>query len=417
MGGRLPLLPALRYRRTPSPGRPRNAPGVGRNRPIAVSIDQGTLVSPDSTPGGTYPPDPHLNAVSSPVYKTPFGTDRACRFTPARSAPTLPGQASLLGLVLRINSFYGSIAPAGASGGSCLWPPLRPPPLLGAITWVGFCGGSTIIFWSEAMTDNAKKILEQVMEAVTAEKAVHFVKERVFSDGISIPCKKWSYLNQFVTYLSGTADARGFLQWKDACRNVTKGAQAIYILVPMLYKAKTKSGETVSDENEKELKGFKAMPVFRVEDTEGAELDYEARLREFDPSSLPLIDVARALGVSVSAGLTWDAGGWFRKSDNSITMGSTNGQVFLHELSHAVDNALPGKADDYAFNEVVADLAAAFLCTLYGVDCNVDNTNAYIRGWAGKSAQGAFTFVKALERVEEIYHYIEKVRSSTPAAA
>jgi len=267
------------------------------------------------------------------------------------------------------------------------------------------------------MTEHAKQVLDGVFAEVTAEKAVGFIKERVFSDGIAIPCKTWSYLNQFVTYISGTADARGYNQWKEAGRNVKKGARAIYILVPMLYKKKDKSesdesAESTEEKAEKVLTGFKSMPVFRVEDTEGKELDYAIRLKEFDPESLPLINVARALGVTVSAGLTGNAGAWFTPSKNSITMGSNNGQVFLHELSHAVDHVLPGKNTDYAFNEVVAELSAAFLCRLYGYGCSLDNTNAYIRGWSGK-AREAFNFVKALERVEEIYRYIENVKNKT----
>jgi len=204
------------------------------------------------------------------------------------------------------------------------------------------------------MTEHAKQILNSVVEEITAEKAVRFIRERLFSDGIKIPCRNWSYLNQFVAFLNGTSDARGFCQWKEAGRTVKKGAKAIYILVPMIYKVKDKEKE------EEVLKGFKAMPVFRAEDTEGDELDYIIKLREFDPDSLPLIDVARSLGISVSAGLTGDAGGWFCPSKNSITMGSNSGHVFLHELSHAVDQALPGKNLDYGFNEVVAEMSAAF---------------------------------------------------------
>jgi len=263
------------------------------------------------------------------------------------------------------------------------------------------------------MTEHAKKILDGLMAEVTAEKAVQFVMGRLFSDGVSIPCKSWSCLNQFMAYMSGTADARGYRQWQEVGRQVKKGATAIYILVPMLYKVKNKD-DPGEEEAEKQLTGFKSMPVFRVEDTEGRELDYAVNLRAFDPASLPLIDVARALGVTVTAGLTWDAGGWFRRSDNSITMGSNDGQVFLHELSHAVDNALPDKGSDYAFNEVVAELSAAFLCKLYGYPCNTDNTAAYVRGWSGNT-HAAFTFVKALERVEAIYRYIDGVKCRAAA--
>ena len=108
------------------------------------------------------------------------------------------------------------------------------------------------------MTENAKKILDNLMQEVTAEKALSFIREKVFSDGINIPCK---------TYLSGTYDARGYNQWKEAERTVKKGAKALYILVPMIYKVKDKPD--ANEEESKQLKGFKAMPVFKVEDTEG----------------------------------------------------------------------------------------------------------------------------------------------------
>jgi antirestriction protein ArdC len=259
------------------------------------------------------------------------------------------------------------------------------------------------------MTENAKKILDDLAAEITADKIVTFVRGRLFSDGVTIPCKRWSYLNQFVTYLHGTGDARGFHQWKEAGRSVKKGARALYILVPMIYKIK-KDEEKKDSETEEKLTGFKAMPVFRVEDTEGKELDYETKLKEFDPESLPLIDVANALGVKVRAGLTGTAGGWFDPSTNTITLGSNNQRTFLHELSHAVDNILPGKKDDYAFNEVVAELSGAFLGSLYGAKLEIDNTTAYIQGWAGTGKHIAFKVTAAMERVEQIYHYIAQTQ-------
>jgi antirestriction protein ArdC len=262
------------------------------------------------------------------------------------------------------------------------------------------------------MTEHAKHVLKSVAEEITAEKAVCFIREKVFSDGINIPCKKWSLMNQFITFMNGTGDARGYNQWKEAGRTVKKGSKALYILVPMIYKTK---GEDSEKEPEETLKGFKAMPVFRVEDTEGEELDYALKLREFNPDSLPLIDVARSFGISVAAGLTGEAGGWFRSSDNSITMGSNNAQAFLHELSHAVDQALPGKSKGNAFNEVVAELSAAFLCNIYGIDCNMDNATAYIRSWAGKD-RAAFLCIAALGRVEEIYRYIDGAKTELQVA-
>jgi antirestriction protein ArdC len=262
------------------------------------------------------------------------------------------------------------------------------------------------------MTEKAKEILDSLVAEITAEKAVAFVRERLFSDGAEIPCRHWSYLNQFMTYLSGTSDARGYRQWQEAGRQVKKGAHALYILVPMIYKARIEEEDKIIQET---LKGFKAMPVFRVEDTEGEELDYQKRITEFDPESLPLIDVARSLGVTVSAGLTGEASGFYVPALKAITMGCDDGQVFLHELSHAVDRALPGYKDDYAFKEIVAELSSAFLASLYGAGVDIDNTAAYIQSWAGKG-HVAFQVAAALERVEAIYRYVQSVRPAAAAA-
>jgi antirestriction protein ArdC len=255
------------------------------------------------------------------------------------------------------------------------------------------------------MTENAKKILDDLVKEITADKVAGFVRGRLFGDGINLPCHKWSVLNQFITYLHGTGDARGFNQWKEAGRSVKKGSKAIYILVPMIYKVKKEDAEP-----EEKLIGFKAMPVFRVEDTEGDALDYEERFKEFDPDSFPLIDVAKALNITVQAGLTGTAGGWYMPGDDSITLGSNSHRTFLHELSHAIDERLPGKSKDYAYNEVVAELSSAFLASLYGGKVELENTTAYIQGWSG-GKHAAFAITKAIERVEQIYLYINTVKN------
>jgi len=58
--------------------------------------------------------------------------------------------------------------------------------------------------------------------------------------------------------LSGTADARGYRQWKEANRYVKNGAKAIYILVPRIVK------RSIETEREEEiLRRFLTKPVFR----------------------------------------------------------------------------------------------------------------------------------------------------------
>jgi antirestriction protein ArdC len=84
--------------------------------------------------------------------------------------------------------------------------------------------------------------------------------------------------------------------------------------------------------------------------------------------------------------------------------------VFLHELSHAVDYSLPDRKDDYAYGEVVAELSAAFLGSLYGIDIHIPSTKAYIDNWAGKNNHAAFKLIDAVKRVEAIFSYVEAHR-------
>ncbi|MGD0639003.1 MAG: hypothetical protein ABSA72_13290, partial [Nitrososphaerales archaeon] len=84
------------------------------------------------------------------------------------------------------------------------------------------------------------------------------------------PSSKWSFGNQLLMLLAGTNDARGFRQWIEAGRSVSKGSKAFYILGPVRKRVRRK----VSDEHEgrgEEVAdvrvGFMPVPVFRYEDT------------------------------------------------------------------------------------------------------------------------------------------------------
>ncbi|GHV52219.1 hypothetical protein AGMMS49579_09110 [Spirochaetia bacterium] len=290
----------------------------------------------------------------------------------------------------------------------------------------------------------ARQTLNALVKKITGEKMVAFMTQRItlFTEGADIPCLKWSELNQFITFMiGGTCDARGVRQWAKAGRKVKKGAKAFYIYVPMIYlppKAEKAENETTDDKagaNEKEGEkaepkgvkkplGFRLMPVFRVEDTKGAPLDYEIKAKELKVEDLPLIEVAKSLGVHVKAGPTKARGaaGSYATRFKTITMNTANKQVFLHELSHAVDFALPNRKADYAFGEVVAELSAAFLGSLYGVPVDIPSTREYIEYWAKNSGEHhpghvAFKVTQALSRVEEIYRFIETKRKKTRSKA
>jgi hypothetical protein len=94
-------------------------------------------------------------------------------------------------------------------------------------------------------------------------------------------------------FFAGTSDARGFNQWKQAGRYVTKGSKAFTILAPRFIRERTEGEE----EAKTVLIGFLGVPVFRVEDTEGKPLDDQ----KIELPELPLMVVAREWGISIKA--------------------------------------------------------------------------------------------------------------------
>ncbi|HQL05808.1 MAG TPA: hypothetical protein PLU33_11760 [Treponemataceae bacterium] len=262
----------------------------------------------------------------------------------------------------------------------------------------------------ETRYERVKRLLDELAQQVINGGAVSFIRSKLelFTDGEEIPCQNWSELNRFLTYVANTNDARGIHQWKEQGRTVKKGSSAFHIFVPLF---KTEKDE-VTKTDEKVLSGFRLIPVFRVEDTEGRDLSYQQKMKKLDVSKLPLIDVAEKLGLKVVAGIMDGAAGSFSPSAKRIRLNTANPQIFLHELSHAVDHALGNyNSKDYDLGEVVAELSAALLGSLYGLDVDMQTTTAYIQDWSGKG-HVMFSVISALSRVEQIYHYIENSRSS-----
>ena len=113
------------------------------------------------------------------------------------------------------------------------------------------------------------------------------------------------------------------------------------------------------------------------------------------------------MGITIKKGLSRRFYGSFSETKKTITLCSDEPLVFLHELSHAIDAHLPGKQEDKAFSEIVAELSAAFLGSFYGFPPDIADVKAYLEHYAGK---GHFMFhiCKALQRVEGIFNFIMK---------
>jgi len=215
----------------------------------------------------------------------------------------------------------------------------------------------------------------------------------------NIPASKWSLLNRTLMFISGTSDARGFRQWKEAGRYVKKGSKSFTILAPRFVKKQTEDEE----ETDPILVGFLAVPVFRVEDTEGEPLDYQ----NIELPELPLMEVAQEWGISVKAiPGNYRYSGYFSQDRREIGLASKEESVFFHELAHAAHQRILGelkKGQDWK-QEIVAELAAATLCKIVGKTSKyLGNSYQYIERYA-KSAnltpwQGCLKVISDTEKV------------------
>lgn len=188
------------------------------------------------------------------------------------------------------------------------------------------------------------------------------------------PCRKWSWRNQVVTALAMTHDARGFKQWESVGRTVKKGSKAFYILAPC-----TKMIE-VDGEKVPRVYGFRGLPVFRIQDTEGADVASGDLAHDEWLRNLPLREVAESwdIGIQTYNGEGASMLGRFEYS-GAIILGAENLRVWLHELTHAADhrNGKLSPNEPKVIKETVAELGSAILTQCLGEKNQADLGQAY----------------------------------------
>lgn len=227
------------------------------------------------------------------------------------------------------------------------------------------------------------------------------------------PSSKWSFGNQLLMLLGGTEDARGYRQWMDVKRYVRKGSKAFYILGPVFVKKRVDSPDPNDDEEIEVLVGFRAIPVFRLEDTEGAELPtYKPR----DPP--PLLDVAERYGMKVNY-LRLSAGvyGLTDYERQVITLATEDWTVFWHELAHAIHRSYEPKTGhgQEPEAETIAQLVAATLARLYGrPDDGFSWTYLAAQAQSASPQQVGRMCLRVLDRAKRVLDLIYEAPAAQP---
>lgn len=257
--------------------------------------------------------------------------------------------------------------------------------------------------------DRVKEATEKIIEMFRTGNIPPAVARTVIErDKGEKPSNYWSLGNRLLMMISGTFDARGFNQWQEVGRKVKKGAKAQYILAPI------KKTFKVKDENDpaKEdvitiIKGFKGIPVFRYEDTEGDEVQQTS----YEPAVLPpLIEVAEKYGVTVKYGpFTKNFFGYFQPATKTIMLCTHDVRTLFHELGHAVHNTIkPLKGGQHAGQEIVAETCAAVLCEIYGYQGYIYHGYEYIKHYSmDKTSSGIIKEIfSVMNDVQEVLRLI-----------
>jgi len=248
------------------------------------------------------------------------------------------------------------------------------------------------------VNDKVKKALESILQRFKSGDILEALAYSMFPIP-NIPASKWSFLNRTVMVISGTSDARGFNQWKTVGRFVKKGSKSITILAPRFTMKETDDRE----EKKAILIGFLAVPVFKVEDTEGEALDYE----KIEPPEFPLREVAKDWGISIKAiPANQRYYGYFSQDRKEIAVATKEESVFFHELAHAGHQIIIGelKHGQDCKQEIVAELAASVLCKMVGkTPKHLGNNYRYIEGYAKEANltpwQGCMKVISDTEKV------------------
>jgi hypothetical protein len=253
----------------------------------------------------------------------------------------------------------------------------------------------------QMVKDAANKLISMFQTGDMPEAITRTMLQRAKGD--NRPSDRWSIGNQILMLANNTDDARTFLQWQEVARKVKKGATCCYILAPKIF---TKEIEKENGEKEKKqiLTGFKGIPVFRYEDTEGEEIFKP----EYMPPKLPdFYEVAKKMGVEIEYHPgNGTAYGSFYFNQNKIRLHTHCEKTFYHELAHFVDHTYiaPLKNGQIPDQEIVAETVAAIMMNIQGVKGYEQHAYKYVSNYMhGMNEKNAVqAIMKLLTRIEKV---------------
>ena len=241
----------------------------------------------------------------------------------------------------------------------------------------------------------------------------------------NISGRAYSGINTMILGMSGYQDPR-WLTYKKATElggNVRRGEKSTPIV---FWKRLTK--EMQDDRGEWETKAFfliKYFNVFNVEQTEGIPVLVNPDVKEFDA-----IAAAEAIIANMPnpPSISHDGGdkAYYRPATDEIHLPprhafADSGEYYsttFHELGHSTGHKsrldrheletgiAPFGSPTYSKEELAAEFTSAFLCNESGIENTIENSTAYIQGWAKKIRSDKRLVVVAASQGQKAADYV-----------
>ena len=235
-----------------------------------------------------------------------------------------------------------------------------------------------------------------------------------------IPSDSWSAGNRWIMLASGTTIAMGFGQWHNQFgRRVKPGSKAFYIFAPLTRQLKTEE-DSGAEAIRPVLTGFRLIPVFRLQDTDGKPLPAQATIT---PAILPpLFGVAEKLGLTVKwQPFDGQVLGRYRPGTKEVLLSEQSALTFYHEVMHHLDSQIePIKAGRLCEAELIAEFGAQLLCGIQGITGYEASSYNYLKSYAvGKDPESVLKSIMSIAaRVERLVGiFLDAAESELPACS
>ena len=254
-------------------------------------------------------------------------------------------------------------------------------------------------------------------------------------NGQQRPIDRWSFNNKLVAWSVRTQDARTCRQWNAVERRVVKGSKCFYIWAPIVIDKQIEGQFLVEDGKRRPktkgiLIGYRTIPEFRVEDTNGEPV--AEHVDAPSPDNAPaFMEVARLwdIGIVHEYGHTPQAFGQYVRNaiddgDEEIVLVSHDLGHFLHALAHAAHKRVVEKRGDKLGDvakwkrEIVAEVSAAAMVQHVGLTPEKGVTYPHIAKHAREANMEPMNAVLAVLRdVKDVLGLVVEARAEAALQA